>query len=529
MDDIQALLGDVLAHLPPGTNPYQAIDAVLVDTVSPARPFAFRVQLVVCMVVLGLCALFNLASIFVRISKGSFWLVHFRDQNPKLWRPHFTAGWTLWALVLVGTLEATLYKMVTEGDGLEADFGYFWTFAWIPAWMGGFAATWAICVSMFLHLHASGETALVETFAPWVNAGSIALPVAYVAAISPLAATCANRYERSIDGVNEIRAVLRSAAAAFDGRFDLVKLVPAYEVLDRVMGDFDEFQRWLRITFAYYAATATLLVVLMVTCSVLYLRALRGALAQAEDTVESAASASMQRKVMKKTVQNLSLTLICFTLIGSVFVGISLAIVIEPSFLTSSTAVQAVTLLVFWTFSIFGMSTSILLFVRSFDSFSPSFGKSLGSTESATNRSSRHVPQDSLSKVHRVQFWSVVRRQCDPTLAFRSHHPPRDDEINKSGGEGSPFPSGFELSYLPTSRPPQPFGRDSDSTQRDRSSKFTFDDGTETGLTISTSHDSPNRGKATCDQAEDEDEEAVRRGVPDSPPPFVFGHTPSVQ
>lgn len=132
----------------------------------------------------------------------------------------------------------------------------------VPAWMGGFSAAWAITVSLLLHLYnnSARDDRLVERIAPFVNALAISLPAMYLAAIVPMAYHCSRLYESSIEHVETIRDFLQTSAATFDGNFSLLDLAPMLGTAENLKRAYHGFEKWLRITFAYYAGSALLLV-----------------------------------------------------------------------------------------------------------------------------------------------------------------------------------------------------------------------------------------------------------------------------
>ncbi|GAA5840077.1 hypothetical protein JCM5353_008108 [Sporobolomyces roseus] len=397
MDELQRTILLKISHLPREANPFEVIDDYILDTISPRRPKAFEIQLIICMVAHGLCGILVLGSLIVRISRGSFWLVHFDLKHRSLWTPHFTAGWSVWAIILVVFLEVAVYNAIAVGRSIRPSFAYWWTFAWIPAWMGGFTAAWAISVSLLLHLHASGRVNIIEKAAIPVNTLAIVLPIAYLAVIVPLALTCSKHYESAMREIQTIRQILHSAAAAYDGTFSLLDLGPAFSTVEKLQREYLGFEKWLRITFAFYAIAAFTLVLLLAIVAILYVKILRTALNQAGDGIILRENGAVQRTVMEKTYSNLVITLFCFTTMGSIFSGLSLYIAINPRALVSSSAAEAVALIAFYSFALFGLPTSFLLFIRSFDRHgsSPSPPPPLSSGPKRA-RSHSHLPSLSL-------------------------------------------------------------------------------------------------------------------------------------
>jgi len=60
--------------------------------------------------------------------------------------------------------------------------------------------------------------------------------------------------------IQTIRQILHSAAAKYDGTFSLLDLAPAFSTVERLQREYLGFEKWLRITFAFYAIAAFTLV-----------------------------------------------------------------------------------------------------------------------------------------------------------------------------------------------------------------------------------------------------------------------------
>ncbi|GAA5965613.1 hypothetical protein JCM3765_004756 [Sporobolomyces pararoseus] len=465
MNGFQQDILSKISALPPTVNPFDYLDQLLVEQISPRRPKSFEVQLWVCMAAHGICGILVLGSLVVRIFRKSFWLVHFKSKNPKLWTPHFTAGWSIWAVILVIFLELAVYNAKALGNGLQPKFAYWWTFAWVPAWLGGFSAAWAITVSLLLHLYNSGnDNQFVEFIAPIINVLSLIVPIVYLAIIIPIALTCSNHYETTIREIDKIRDFLHSSALSYDGHFSPLDLAPLLPITQRVQQAYAGFNKWLRTTFAFYAGTAVLLVILLATVATLYVKLLRRALNEIGDCATLREDNLVHRKVMEKTYNNLVITLVCFTILGSIFGGISLYIAIDPGSLLSRTTAEAVSLIAFWSFALFGLPTAILLFIRSFDrtAFSSDSPTTSLSRPSLMIRGRPHSHLPSLSLTFRRK------------LSFGSNSVKSPLQIDDESDKFTSLPRGFEIVLSPSksspvdSRPPT-LGGDS---IRDDSSEY---------------------------------------------------------
>ncbi|GAA5912435.1 uncharacterized protein JCM6883_005668 [Sporobolomyces salmoneus] len=476
MESLQQELVSGLNNLPPDVNPFDFIDNLLLERISPERPRSFEVQLVICMAVHGVCGILVVGSLLVRIFRGSFWLIHVKSKNLKLWTPHFTAGWSIWAVILVVFLELAVYNAKALTSNLQPDFAYWWTFAWIPAWMGGFSAAWAISVLLLLHLHNNSgrHVHLIEKLAPFLNALSILVPTVYLAIIIPIALQCSRYYSSAISEIEAIRDFLHSSAAEYDGRFTLLDLAPMLPIAQTLQVAYTHFQKWLRITFACYAGSAVVLVLLLATVAALYVRILRRALNEIGDNATVREDGSVHRKIMEKTYNNLVITLVSFTTLGSIFAGLSLYIAIDPGVLVSPVAAQACCLLAFYSFALFGLPTSFLLFIRSFDR-APTSTPSSNALPSTFTRGRSHSHLPSLSLPFRRKFSNDSNSLKSPLQKDGSSDEdkftslPRGFEIilpatpsRTSGPPSSLLGQGAESEKAPIEYPPRP----SSSTNR---------------------------------------------------------------
>ncbi|GAA5885731.1 hypothetical protein JCM6882_007547 [Rhodosporidiobolus microsporus] len=370
MDDIQQELLELIASLPAGTNPYEVLDEYLWGIVVPDLPDSFRGQLLFLLVVFALCLILVVGSLVVRLWQKSFWVVHL-GTSPKLIRPHFSVSWSLWAailLVLMLANSAETIRYYYGGRTVRKGFIAWKTLVWLPAWYGGFTAAWSIAVSYLLHLHTYGHVEAVECVAPTVNICAFVVPVIYTICIVPFAGLAAHHFSRAMDSFEQIDELLKSSAAAYTGVFNITDLMGGLPLVQAMSSEFNGFIKWFRVTFAIYAASGFLLVILLASVALLYLFSLRDILNLADNISRSTTgSRESRRKLMSRTYSNLVATVIAFSLLGLIFSITCILIANDPAGLANATRTQVFHLLPFYAFAVLGLPTATLLFVRSFD------------------------------------------------------------------------------------------------------------------------------------------------------------------
>ncbi|GAA5830819.1 hypothetical protein JCM11251_001086 [Rhodosporidiobolus azoricus] len=474
MDDIQTQLLELVSSLPVGANPYEVLRSYLWRIVVPDLPNSFRGQLLFHLVVLALCLILVLGSLANRLWRKSFWITHF-GSSPKLIRPHFSVSWSLWAVILLILMCASIGETIHYyyvGRKIRRGFIAWKTLSWLPAWYGGFTAAWSIAVSYLLHLHTYGHVHSVERVAPLVNISAIAVPVAYSLIIVPFACLSAHHFALALDSFEQIDQLHASSAVAYNGGFNILDLVSGLPVLQKMQGDFQQFIRFFRITFALYATSGFLLVVLLASVALLYLFSLRNILTTANNLSRSTTSTRESRqKLMSRTYSNLVVTVIAFSLLGLIFSITCSLIAHDPAGLANATKTQVFHLLPFYAFCVFGLPCATLLFVRSFDQSSPlhrahsSSNNTRGKSGTRPTGAGAGAAQVSVS-VHVVSFAE------DPLTppARRACHSRRSSILPYAHARAAfdlPVPAGFEMVEV-------------EEKERERE-KYAFDDPSENG------------------------------------------------
>ncbi|GJN88955.1 hypothetical protein Rhopal_001926-T1 [Rhodotorula paludigena] len=377
LEDLQAQLLQLIASLPEGANPFEALQGFLWASLAPDVPSSFRVQLIALACCFALTLLFVTSSLAVRIWQRTFWVLHFGD-TPRLWRPHFSVSWSIWAVILLVFMEVLVIANIQYFDRNSDPTHYIaWElFAWLPAWYGGFTAAWGISVSFLLHLHTYGHADTMEAIAPYVNGAAITIPTIFTASVVPLCALATHHFSRLMDHFGELDRFLADGAATYTGRFSILSLAPAMPVLEALEAELRPFLRWFKATFAVYAGFAAFLTLILSSVALLYLFSLRRVLQQASSwsagsNVSSSRTHRSQRKIMRQTYANLAITIGAFSLLGLSFMAVSIAIARDPRGITDATTMQVFTLVPLYAFAVLGLPTSVLLFVRSYDRSSP--------------------------------------------------------------------------------------------------------------------------------------------------------------
>ncbi|GAA6020780.1 hypothetical protein JCM10207_001656 [Rhodosporidiobolus poonsookiae] len=365
--NLEQQLLSLLANLPEGANPYEAVRDVLWDAVVPEVPDSFKTQLILLIVVLALALALVLGSLVVRLVNRTFWIAH-KGSLPPLIRPHFSVSWSLWAVLLLALMEGALVETMGYygSKTIHPSFMWWQTLVWTPAWFGGFTAAWGILVSFLLHLYSDGYTSQVERWSPYVNEIALGAPIIYTACIFPLAALASTRFSQLMHDIAQIDDLLRQGAASYTGSFSIAQLAPGLPLLQQIETRVAEMQRYFTGLFVSYSVTTFLLTSFLGTVSVLYLRFLHRSLKETP-RFASRQSVDAQKRVMRRTYSNLLITLVAFTILGLVFACVSVAIASDPTGFQQSGKSQVFTLIPYYAFAIFGLPTAILLFVRSFE------------------------------------------------------------------------------------------------------------------------------------------------------------------
>ncbi|BGP24279.1 hypothetical protein Rt10032_c03g1595 [Rhodotorula toruloides] len=435
--DYKVQLLQLLGSLKPGENPYVAIEGLLRSYFTPPVPPSFRTQLLIIAAILAVCLILLLASFVVRIKQRTFWLVH-RGEAPDLWRPHFSVTWSVWAAVLLILLEMLLFGTLRflAGKPTRSYIGLA-TFGLYPSWYGGFTAAWGITVSFALHLHALGFDSQIDRLAPLLNLSAIVCPLMHTAAIFPPAALATSHFANGVVRLEQIQAFLREKVATYQGEFSIADLNPALPLPQPLQDEYDAFLKWFGIAFGVFAGSGCFLVPLLGIVAALYLYSLHRVLLQtARLGGEVGTSGSSQTKLMRRTCNNLLVTICAFTSIGGILTVLAVIICRDPRGMIQPIRSQVYTLVPMWCFAILGLPTAILLFIRSFDvtSLHPTTSTVSVRVVSTADRPLPPLPQ---SRPPPLVPYALARQALNVPLPQEFELVKRGGEKRDSGAEGS--------------------------------------------------------------------------------------------
>ncbi|GAA6001307.1 hypothetical protein JCM10207_006601 [Rhodosporidiobolus poonsookiae] len=372
----QQQLLQLLGTLPADANPYLAIQDYLKAQLYPAIPESAVAQLWFLAAVLAITALLVAVSLGIRLRQGSFWLFRMHDSTAMI-RPHATVSWSLVAFVMLVFFEILIWREVQFiHKNIVPTFAYWMFLVWGLAWLGGHTAAWSLAASYLLHLHSSSTSFPTRRAVPLVNAFGIALPVCYAAALLSLGIIGGGHYSAALHRYQDLEGLLQTSASTWTegATFSVFSLAPALPVLEELQSEMNSFLRWFRIVFAYYAATAMLLVIYLVTVAALHLTSLRKTLKQtslglsSNEKDASTRRQSRQQARVDRTLQSLMLTIGAFSFLGFFFTIVAIVAAAQPSALVTSPAqAQFVLHGPFWAFAVFGLPCAVLLVLRARD------------------------------------------------------------------------------------------------------------------------------------------------------------------
>ncbi|KAK4055959.1 hypothetical protein OIO90_002952 [Microbotryomycetes sp. JL221] len=379
---------DLISSIPPGVNAYAVLVEELWKALVPDLPQSFVVQLYVLSGVLGLCFLLVTASMIIQAVAHNFWLVRSRNG---LWRPHWSLGWSSFALFLLLFLQVQIWETWMWSKRTIV-FGLldFKLLPWVFSWTGGHTAAWGLGTSYILNESASGHTSTTTPLIILSNTMSILVPAGFLGALLPFWIRASISYRAFLANFASLIDAMESKSATFNGSFSIADLLPygttfaeMYDQLDRALVD-------IRKIFIVFAACSGGLVLALVTIAFVQLMALSRALRRTKPfitTLESNSNSTRERALVR-SFNNLKYTVIAFSLIALCFIGICSYVAIRPrqSF-TTPLAIQITTLLPLYNIAVFGLPTAILLFRLSLDGWrlSSSVGGVSGGSGSGGN------------------------------------------------------------------------------------------------------------------------------------------------
>ncbi|GAA5895057.1 hypothetical protein JCM8208_000100 [Rhodotorula glutinis] len=368
--DAQADLLKLLASLPPSEDPYSAVAGYLRDQIFPTVPYSAICQLYLIAAALGLAAVLIVASLVIRWRKGGFWLVRLQ-QTPRMVRPHWSVSWSLIAAVMLVLFEVFIgYATEYYHKKPNERFGWWFLLPWGVAWWGGQSAAWSLGASYILHEFASTGHS-VSFLAACSNVFGLVVPVAYFGTVLPLVIIGGSAYSGMIGQYRAADELLAQASAAWKPgqRVNILSLAPAMPILERLVAEFEKFERFFRAAFIFYGATAVVLVTCLVSIASIYLISLRRVLSTTRSELASTSGSSTfirrpQQAQVARTLRSLLLTILAFSFLGTVFVIDAMLAASDPRALASdSLRAQILILLPLYAFAVFGLPCAVLLFL----------------------------------------------------------------------------------------------------------------------------------------------------------------------
>ncbi|GAA5847725.1 hypothetical protein JCM3766R1_000744 [Sporobolomyces carnicolor] len=358
---------EVLASVPPDTNPYLALAAQLRYLVLPKDDRHARNQLYALSAIFALITLLSLVSLWIRWRKGVLWFV--RRSSTGLLRFHFSASWAVPGLVFLCLQQIAIEyeRQLFRGKG-RSSFMYWLTLPWLALAYSGLVATWAIMSSHVAQIQARGRCS-TSRCSGIVNSAGIVLIVAYTLLLVPPAVVVGRLYAQLIDDLDAVVALLSELSRSWErGPPDLSSALPALQNIARVA---IEYFRQLQIMFCVFAASSLLLAIIMAIASIFYLSLLRQEINSVRDSL-----ASSQSIAVRSTASNLKLRRVWKTIFFTVTVNIviaillavnSLMIAIEPEKLTHRKHLRIAILLPLFSVGAFGLLSAVMLLVRAIE------------------------------------------------------------------------------------------------------------------------------------------------------------------
>ncbi|KAK4049050.1 hypothetical protein OIV83_004412 [Microbotryomycetes sp. JL201] len=440
----------VLQNLPPNSNPYAVLAESLWIALVPDLPKSFELQMFALSGVFGLCFILVVASMVIQAVAGNFWLVRSRNG---LWRPHWSLGWSSFALFLLLFLQVQVWT-TWQWSHRVLVYGLvdFKLLPWqvlqssarftprlkklynrIFSWIGGAVACWGLITSYILNT--AGNSAISRPMTIMSNTFAILVPAMFLGALLPFWIRSSIKYRAFLSNFETLLVAMQVNSSKFTGKFSIVDLLPYGDLLGDMQDHLDAALVEVRKVFIVLAACSTGLVAALVTISSIQLTALTRALSRTKHLVTSLESTNSRDKALLRSYHNLKWTIISFSSIALCFIGICSYVAIKPrqSF-TLKGPIEVTTLLPLYNIAIFGLPTAILLFTLSFEGWrlnranndGSAGGSGNGGATNARSGTSSYSGPDTSSWAQKLK-----NKACD---SKKSSAPPRG---LRAGGAGA--------------------------------------------------------------------------------------------
>ncbi|GAA5916148.1 uncharacterized protein JCM6883_000009 [Sporobolomyces salmoneus] len=418
--ELQNQLLTFISTIDPSENPYIALSRYVKDQFLPTVPEAAIIQLYVLGILLGATLLLVLVSIAIRIKKRIFFLYTITHSPEYLIKPHFSLPWSIIAAIMLVLFEffiaqcASLFR-----KDLKSELGYWIFLCWASAWVGGAFAAHALATNFLI-------TSSPRNQRRWSianNLGGILAPIIYLSVILPLGILGGKRFSNVAATYSQFDDILGGLSREWvtGTRISIIKLTPALPLIDKVLHQESLLWKSWRQVFTFYAVSAFILVIVLVTIALGFLSSLRQTIKESQTVLSADRAGASARQQVHRTWQTLVMTVVAFVLLGSIFVGIGIFAALNPSSLTRGTESQCVVLIPLYGFAILGFPTAALLVWRAIESTPNSTGSS--QTKSSRFSNSKKGSRELDSEINKYSIELNGRRtrtnQERPDLAVR--------------------------------------------------------------------------------------------------------------
>ncbi|GAA5877974.1 hypothetical protein JCM1840_000129 [Sporobolomyces johnsonii] len=309
-DSLTNMVQSIVANLPEGANPWQAIAVAFTGQVRPDLGPSFLDQLYACSALIALTTIVLAACMWSKYRQGNYWLFRtHRGTGGTYLVPHYSSTFTTLMVIFYGVLQGYLWKTVyfCRGD-LVKDSALWRLLVWLAGWLSFYCAAWSLCVSHVLHLDSAGRPA--RSFlaqAPFMNTFFTLVPIGFIVSIACLAAAANQKYRSAMNNYSTINAALIALQATYNGTFDesLFQSGSGFSVADGFTTDLSSFGQYFRVPFIVYLIWCILLEFFIVVAGVLHLRELRHAMDELANRSSFNDEARAQEKMLETTYNSL--------------------------------------------------------------------------------------------------------------------------------------------------------------------------------------------------------------------------------
>ncbi|GJN88957.1 hypothetical protein Rhopal_001928-T1 [Rhodotorula paludigena] len=296
-------------------------------------------------------------------------------QQPRMILPHGSISWSIIAFVMLVFFEV-LIAVTIQFFNKEANsaFAYWLCIVWLFAWLGGQTAAWSLFASYVVHKSRKTDSSCTRLAAA-ANILGPGSQVVYTAILLPLACLAGSSYSSAIGHYRQLNGVLGQGSAAWQPgqSVSIVSLAPALPTLQAMLDNFDLFLVRFRNTFIFYAITAALLTLALVSIALVHLTSLRQVVRATGRDLSNARESSgiqhrEQHRQVERTLQSLILTIVAFSLLGTLFTITAILALTSPrSLISSPTRAQVMILLPLYAFAVLGLPCAVLLVLRAWE------------------------------------------------------------------------------------------------------------------------------------------------------------------